>query len=68
MQDVDLNTLAALVRQLTDRVDRLHQDNLRLRAQELKWREERAYLIDKNEMARQRVESMILRLKALEQD
>ncbi|MFO6381259.1 TIGR02449 family protein, partial [Pseudomonas aeruginosa] len=29
---------------------------------------ERAHLIEKNEMARHKVEAMILRLKALEQD
>ncbi|MCF5413746.1 TIGR02449 family protein, partial [Pseudomonas syringae] len=32
------------------------------------WREERAQLIETNEIARQKVESMISRLKALEQD
>ena len=39
-----------------------------LRASEKAWREERAHLIEKNEMARLKVEAMISRLKALEQD
>ena len=39
-----------------------------LLANEKAWREERAQLIEKNEMARHKVESMISRLKALEQD
>jgi cell division protein ZapB len=39
-----------------------------LRVSEKAWREERAQLVEKNEMARVKVEAMISRLKALEQD
>ena len=42
--------------------------NRALLASEKAWREERAHLIEKNEMARLKVEAMISRLKALEQD
>ena len=39
-----------------------------LRASESNWREERGRLLKKNEDARGKVEAMILRLKALEQE
>ncbi|ATP47812.1 TIGR02449 family protein [Pseudomonas putida] len=53
---------------LIERVEQLKRQNALLVAQEKSWREERAHLIEKNEIARRKVESMILRLKALEQD
>ncbi|HGM4964568.1 TPA: TIGR02449 family protein [Pseudomonas putida] len=53
---------------LIERVEQLKRQNALLLAQEKSWREERAHLIEKNEIAKRKVESMILRLKALEQD
>ena len=53
---------------LIARVEQLNRQNALLIAQEKTWREERAHLIEKNEIARNKVESMISRLKALEQD
>ncbi|MEB6588986.1 MULTISPECIES: TIGR02449 family protein [Pseudomonas] len=53
---------------LIERIEQLKRQNALLVAQEKSWREERAHLIEKNEIARRKVESMILRLKALEQD
>ncbi|AXM99059.1 TIGR02449 family protein [Pseudomonas plecoglossicida] len=53
---------------LIQRVEQLKRQNALLIAQEKSWREERAHLIEKNEIAKRKVESMILRLKALEQD
>lgn len=46
----------------------LSRENRALRAQQHNWTTERAKLIEKNELAKSRVESMITRLKALEQD
>ena len=46
----------------------LSRENRALRAQQQNWTTERAKLIEKNELAKSRVESMIGRLKALEQD
>lgn len=68
MQDADLQTLTAKLELLIQRVEELKAANRSLRASERVWREERSHLIEKNEMARLKVESMILRLKALEQD
>jgi cell division protein ZapB len=50
------------------RCHQLEQENRSLRSQENAWRKERGRLIEKNELARTRVEAMIERLKALEQE
>ena len=56
------------VDQLIYRCQQLEQENRSLRSQENAWRKERGRLIEKNEVARTRVEAMIERLKALEQE
>ncbi|TLX58896.1 TIGR02449 family protein [Stutzerimonas nosocomialis] len=68
MEDADLHLLTAKLELLIQRIEQLTAQNKTLRASEQAWREERAHLIEKNEMARLKVESMISRLKALEQD
>ena len=68
MEDTDLHALMARLELLINRVEQLNRQNALLTAQEKTWREERAHLIEKNEIARHKVESMISRLKALEQD
>ena len=68
MEDADLKALTTTLEQLIQRIEQLKAQNHLLLANERNWREERAHLIEKNEMARLKVESMISRLKALEQD
>jgi cell division protein ZapB len=68
MQENDLQTLMSRFELLIERVEQLKRQNALLVRQDRSWREERAHLIEKNEIARRKVESMILRLKALEQD
>lgn len=68
MVDADLQLLSARLEQLIQRIEQLKVQNRLLLHGEQAWREERAQLIEKNEMARVKVESMISRLKALEQD
>ena len=68
MEDADLLALIAKFDLLLQRLEQLKAENRLLRANEKSWREERAHLIEKNDLARQKVEAMILRLKALEQD
>ncbi|WP_407293432.1 TIGR02449 family protein [Stutzerimonas zhaodongensis] len=68
MEDADLQSLTTKLEQLIQRIEQLKAQNYLLRQSEQAWREERAHLIEKNEMARVKVESMISRLKALEQD
>lgn len=64
----DWKTLEAKIDELIDLCEVLTRENRALRAQQQNWTTERAKLIEKNELAKSRVESMITRLKALEQD
>lgn len=64
----DWNTLEKKVEELIELCSVLTRENRALRAQQQNWTTERAKLIEKNELAKSRVESMITRLKALEQD
>lgn len=68
MDDADLQLLTRKLEQLIQRIEQLKAQNGLLLANEQAWREERAHLIEKNELARVKVEAMISRLKALEQD
>ena len=68
MEDADLQLLSNRLEQLIQHIEQLKVQNRLLLHSEQAWREERAQLIEKNEMARVKVESMISRLKALEQD
>lgn len=68
MEDADLHALLGRFEQLLQQVEHLQKQNGLLQAQEQSWREERAHLIEKNEVARHKIESMISRLRALEQD
>jgi len=64
----DWKTLENKIDELVDLCNVLSRENRALRAQQQNWTTERAKLIEKNELAKSRVESMITRLKALEQD
>lgn len=46
--------------------NRLQQENAQLKAREGEWQRERERLIEKNELARSRVEAMITHLKSLD--
>ncbi len=61
MKNTDLPALVQAVEQLIQR-------NTELRAQNKSLREERGQLIEKNQIAQQKVVAIISRLKALEQD
>lgn len=68
MDEPDINILSEKISQLINLCEQLQQQNQQLISQERHWREERMQLIEKNDLARQKVEAMILRLKALEHD
>lgn len=68
MDEPEINILSEKISQLITLCDHLQQQNQQLLSQERHWREERMQLIEKNDLARQKVEAMILRLKALEHD
>ncbi len=64
----DWKTLETKITELIELCSVLTRENKALRTQQQNWTTERAKLIEKNELAKSRVESMITRLKALEQD
>lgn len=66
--DQDLKRLEFRVEELIRSIERLKEENRSLRTQQEHMTAERAQLIERNEMARARVEAMILRLKAMEQN
>ncbi len=68
MASSDWGALEDRVDELIDLSNVLARENKALKTQQQNWTTERAKLIEKNELAKSRVESMITRLKALEQD
>jgi cell division protein ZapB len=68
MSENEWTALESQVGELIDLCGVLTKENGALRTQQHNWTTERAKLIEKNELAKSRVESMIVRLKAFEQD
>mgnify|MGYP002054328630 FL=1 len=62
----EMDVLERRVSELISLTEQLSRENKALRTQQENWSVERAKLIDKNELAKSRVESMIGRLRALE--
>ncbi|MDX1694814.1 MAG: TIGR02449 family protein [Ketobacteraceae bacterium] len=63
-----LKQLEARIDELTDLCNEYKRHNKSLRMRESQLNEERANLLRKNDLARNKVEAMITRLKTLEQD
>ena len=68
MANSEFAALEQKVEELIELCETLGRENKALRTQQHTWTTERAKLIEKNELAKSRVESMITRLKQLEQD
>lgn len=66
--DQDLKRLEFRVDELVRTVERMKEENRSLRTQQENMTAERAQLIERNDLARSRVEAMIGRLKAMEQN
>jgi cell division protein ZapB len=66
MADDALKMLEDRIDQLIDLCVQLNRENQQLKAENLNWRRERQQLIEKNEMARQRVEATLNRLRSTE--
>ncbi len=66
MADKQLQALEQKVDQLIELCHQLNRENQALKAENAGWRQERQDLIDKNELARSKVEAMINRLRAME--
>lgn len=68
MEELDLKKLESRVDDLIKTIDRLQSENKTLRESHTHLQSERTRLIEKTELARTRVEAMIGRLKAIEND
>ena len=65
---MDIKSLEAKVDKLIEALDELERKNSMLESDRENWLVERNRLLEKNELAKNKVEAMILRLKALEQN
>lgn len=66
MDQAELEALAARIERLIERNRQLEAENARLRHAQEDWQQERVQLMQKNDMARHRIEAMISRLRSLE--
>lgn len=63
-----LKSLEAKMDRLIRACEQLQDENRALKARADEWQRERVRLVEKNELARSRVEAMITRLKSLESE
>lgn len=68
MKDQNFKALETKIDELIRLCDQLNEENRSLKNKEAAWLSERSKLVENNEQARQKVEAMISRLKALEQN
>ena len=66
MADKQLQALEQKIDQLIELCKELNRENQALKAENAGWQAERQDLIDKNELARSKVEAMINRLRTME--
>lgn len=66
MADDALKMLETRIDQLIALCSELNRENQRLKAENLNWRQERQDLIDKNDLAYERVEATLNRLRSTE--
>lgn len=65
---MDLSTLEKRIDELIAICDELERKQENMAAEQEKWVQERTRLLEKNELAKAKIEAMIMRLKSLEQD
>jgi cell division protein ZapB len=68
MKDQELKAITRKIDDLINLCEQLEAENRLLKANASSWATERDQLVDKTELARSKVESMIIRLKAMEQE
>ncbi|GLS24907.1 TIGR02449 family protein [Marinibactrum halimedae] len=68
MSQEQMLVLEAKINELIGRVEQLQLDKQNLLEREEKWHQERGRLVEKNELAKSRVEAMISRLRSLESE
>ncbi len=67
MDSSQIKVFSDKVEQLLAHCQKLESDNTALKAQQDDWSSERIKLLQKNDLAKNKIESMIGRLKSLEQ-
>ena len=67
MAENQLKVLEQKIDELISLCNDLNRENQALKAENQNWQRERQALIDKNEVARNKVEAMISRLRTMEQ-
>lgn len=65
---MDLSTLENRIDELIAFCDVLERKQESMAVEQEKWVQERTRLLEKNELAKAKIEAMIMRLKSLEQD
>ena len=65
---MDIQDLETKIDELIAICDELEKRQTSMEADRDNWQQERTRLLEKNELAKNKVEAMIMRLKALEQD
>lgn len=66
MDEQDFQQIEQKIDELIKLCDQLNNDNISLKHHAANWSVERAKLVEKNELARSKIEAMISRLKSLE--
>ena len=66
MEESRIQAFSAKIDKLLAHCQKLETDNAALREQQEDWHSERAKLMQKNDLAKNKIEAMIGRLKALE--
>jgi cell division protein ZapB len=66
MEQSEVQLLADKLDKLIERYEKLERDNALLREAQDDWNRERAQLMQKNDLAKNKIEAMIGRLRALE--
>ncbi|NWN89994.1 TIGR02449 family protein [Marinobacter adhaerens] len=66
MEQSEVQALADKLDKLIEHCHKLERDNANLRQLQDDWNRERAQLVQKNDLAKNKIEAMISRLRALE--
>lgn len=66
MADDAMKLLEHKIDQLIALCGELNRENQQLKAENLAWRQERRELVEKNDLARERVEATLARLRSME--
>jgi len=68
MENDPIQQLEQQVEELLRASRRIREENMLLKSQQTAWLTERTQLVDKTEMARSRIETMVSRLKELDDE